>query len=197
MNKILFITFIIIAPLICAAQQTIKRWALQGEALAQTTGAYAESMRIPGLKRQLNDGRGLQLNAEYVYAYQRNGQIFQHVGIMQYYHPQQEKGFSVAAQLGYRQKISIVFLEALIGAGFLRTTFYDKREFQNLNGDFYKSRFSIAGFTPSVAVGVGANVNKALSTYIRYYHLAQLQSSASVQGIRLHRNLAVGIGLKM
>ncbi|PVD54071.1 hypothetical protein DC498_01380 [Terrimonas sp.] len=145
MNKVLLITVMIITPAICVAQQKIKRWALQGEALAQTTGAYAESMRIPGLRRQLNDGRGLQLNAEYVYVYQHNWQIFQHVGIMQYYHPQQAKGFSVAAQLGYRQKISIAYMEALIGAGFLRTTFYDKREFQNLNGNFYKAGSVLQG----------------------------------------------------
>ena len=79
----------------------------------------------------------------------------------------------------------------------LLITFYDKREFKNLNGDFYKSRFSISGFAPFAAVGVGANVNKALSTYLQYYHFAQLQSEASAQGICLNRNLALGIGLKI
>ncbi|MCH5714784.1 hypothetical protein [Niabella hibiscisoli] len=125
--KLLFIAaFISALPILSYAREKPPgRWAIKTEVLAQTAGAYAESIRIPGFKRQLSDGKGIQLGAEYLYIDHKNWQLFQSTGVMHYWHSKQEKGLAVHTSLGYRRKIGAAYIEGLIGPGYLETTFAD------------------------------------------------------------------------
>lgn len=183
--------------LLHAQEKPTDRWAIKIEALAQTTGAYAESIRIPGLKRQFSDGKGIQLSIEYLYIDHKNWQLFQSAGLMQYWHPKQERGLALHTLLGYRRKIRAAYIEGLIGPGYLKTKFVDGQQVQTQTGDLHTKSLHIAGIAPALALGAGYHINKKWSAYTRYNHLAQLQDASSAQAIRLHRTLNVGIGFNL
>ena len=48
-----------------AEEKPPGRWAIKTESLAQTAGAYPESIRIPGFKIQLSDSKRIQLSTEH------------------------------------------------------------------------------------------------------------------------------------
>ncbi len=198
MKQLLIVTIISICPLLSHAQEKPRnRWTLKIEGLAQTTGAYAESIRIPGIKRLLSDGKGVQLSAEYLYLDHKNWQLFQSAGILQYWHPQQEKGLALHTSLGYRRKIAAAYIEGLIGPGYLATTFTNGQDQQTKDGEINTTSFKLNGITPTIALGAGYRINKKWSVYTRYYHLAQLQDATSPQAVRLHRTLNIGIGFNL
>lgn len=197
MKTILISTIIILRTFTCEAQQPQEKqpekWALKLDGAALTTGAYSESMRIPGVKRQLSDSRGLQLGAEYIYKSQKHWQLFQNLALMKYWN-KDEKGILGATYLGYRRKFRNIFLEGLAGAGYLKSNFPKGREVQDNNGAFRQEDFSLSGFSPAVAIGAGYQINRRISIYSRYYHQAQIQNKAEPQTVRLHRTLQFGLG---
>ncbi|WP_114789603.1 outer membrane beta-barrel protein [Niabella yanshanensis] len=187
-----------LCPLLLHAQEKpANRWAVKVDALAQTTGAYSESIRMPGLKRQLSDGKGIQLSIEYLYIDHKNWQLFQSAGLIQYRHRKQEQGLALHTSVGYRRKIRAAYIEGLIGPGYMSTKFSGGQQVQTPAGEIHTKPFNLTGFTPTLALGAGYRIDKKWSVYARYHHLGQLQDAASTQAVRLHRTINAGIGFNL
>lgn len=172
------------------------RWSVQAEIVTQTTGTYAESYRIPQISTQFSGGYGGQLGVEYLYINRKSGQIFQQIIILGY-GSKTETGWGAVTYLGYRYPIKRAYAGAMLGIGYLNAAFRKGRELQDANGDFFSEQFKIGGLTPSAAVGAGYRIANRYDVYLRYYHHFQLQSELNNAAFRLHRNLNLGIAIKI
>lgn len=191
----LLIIFMIHQPA-AALKTNLQRWSLNTELVTQTAGTFSESYRLPGIKTLLTGEKGIQLGTEYIYRAKNNSQLFQNIAT-NFNRSDVEKNWSVYSSLGYRRFITALFLEAQTGIGYLQTTFENKRDLQNTEGNFYSEKFKVSGITPAVALGTGYELNKKWKIYLRYYHHVQLQNELHAGGVRLHRSFNLGLGLKI
>lgn len=179
-----------------AGRPDLSRWSVNLEAVTQTTGAYAGSIRLPGIRMQFSGLKGLQLGGEYVYFAKKHGQLFQNGALMRY-GSGNEAGWMAATSVGYRQGIAAAFLELQAGIGYLQTTFRGGRELQGREGDFFTEKFKVGGLTPTLLLGVGYCLGKKWKIYVRHYHHAQIQTEFNPGGVRLFRSLNMGVGLSI
>jgi hypothetical protein len=172
-----------------------RRWSIAGEVLTQTPGAFSESLRLPGLTRQLSDGKGFQVGLEYVWNDTGKGQLFQSLTWIEYWNPDKETGTSAATWLGYRLTIRKGYIEGLAGGGYWYNAFFNDKVLQDVNGGFYKERNAVASPVFSAGLGAGYSVRPLWDIYTRYTHHAQFP--ADMQPFRLHRALNLGVRVKL
>ncbi|WP_143016974.1 outer membrane beta-barrel protein [Dyadobacter soli] len=179
-----------------AGAREFPRWHINLEGLTQTTGVFAESYRLPGIRTQFSGGKGLQTGVEYVYSGKKCGQLFQHTALAAY-GTRHETGWGAMTALGYRFLLGRAYVEAQAGVGYLQTTFRQDRELQDDQGNFSREKFRASGLAPVAALGAGYQINTKWKVYLRYYHHAQLGTEATPGDVRLHRNLNLGVSLKL
>ncbi len=185
---------VIVLPVFCLAQESgakTQRWSVQGEILSQTTGAYSSSIRIPGIARQLSDGKGVKAGVEYTWRKTRKIELFQDLSLMQYWHRGQENGTSAATSVGYRHFFNNVYTEGLLGAGYWHTRFSRRRTWQDENGVFYSGKFVTGSWAPSVGLGAGYHASRRWDIYVRYSHHTRLPDET--HNMRHHRTLNAGV----
>ena len=198
LKKMLILALVMMVSFRSGAQQLRsekRRWSLTGEVLTQTPGAFSESLRIPGLSRQLSGGKGFQVGLEYVWNDSGKGQLFQNLTWIEYWNPDQETGTSASTWLGYRRTIRKGFIEGLGGGGYWYHAFFNDRVLQEVNGGFYKERNAVASPVFSAGLGAGYSIRPLWDIYARYAHHAQLP--ADMQPFRLHRTLNLGVRVKL
>lgn len=179
-----------------AGEPDLYRWSVNLEALTQTTGTYAASIRIPGIRTQLSGTKGLHLGGEYVYSAKKHRQLFQNAALIRY-DSGNETGWMAATSVGYRRRIATAYVEGQAGIGYLQTTFRGGRELQGPDGNFLTKKFKVGGFTPTLTLGAGYHLDKKWKIYVRYYHHAQIRTEFNPSGVRLHRSLNLGIGVSI